>query len=40
MQLKSILKDIEYTCVLGDEGVEIKDIVYDSRNDLKGSVLV
>jgi len=40
MNLKNILKDVDYKLISGDENVEITDISYDSRNVKKGNVFV
>lgn len=40
MKLSSLLEQIEYTCSQGTIDTEIKDVVYDSRKVVKGSLFV
>ncbi len=40
MKLKDLLERSEYTCIQGNEDIEISTLVYDSRKIEKGSVFV
>ena len=40
MKLKAILKDISYTCIQGDCGLEIEKVSYDSRIKMKKGLFV
>lgn len=38
--LKNLLKQVEHTCILGTEDMEVTDICFDSRKAVPGSVFV
>ena len=40
MILKEMLKDLEYTCVQGDDSCSVKELVYDSRKAAEDCVFV
>ncbi len=40
MILKQMLEELEYTCVQGDENLNVTELVYDSRKITEGSVFV
>ena len=40
MKLKNILNGIDFDCICGDLDIKIKDIVYNSKKEVEGSIFV